>query len=190
MPKGSSGRKGRRRAEERQVHRMLDEGDLDGLADLLNEQFGTRVAEVNAEGIRAVPGAVDSDLAEFRRRVREDPAGALELVRGPPLDGLDAPWAASQRAQIQIEIVAAAHAACRLDPTNAAEYLRMGLGGAPGDASLWIALLGVAGRSKSVQAVEMVYGWARDTYATAGPGTVPTAIEREYAQWRRKLPSG
>jgi hypothetical protein len=40
------------------------------------------------------------------------------------------------RAQIQAEIVAAAHAACRLDPANAAEYVRKGLVGAPGDASL------------------------------------------------------
>jgi hypothetical protein len=169
---------------------MLDEGDLVGLADLLNEQFGTRVAEVDAQGIRAVPGAADSDLAQFRRQVREDPAGALELVRGPPLDGVDAPWAAPMRAQIQTEIVAAAHAACRLDPANAAEYLRMGLRGAPGNASLWIALLGVAGRAKSMQAVEIVYGWACDTYTTAGPGTVPTDIQREYARWRRELPSG
>ena len=169
---------------------MLDDGDLDGLADLLNEHVGKRVAEVHAEGIRIVPGALDSDLAQFRRQVREDPAGALELVRGPPLDGFDAPWAAPMRAQIQTEIVAAAHSACRLDPANEAEYLRMGLLGAPGDASLWIALLGAAGSARSMQALDMAYAWARDTYATAGPGAVPADIQHEYARWRRKLTPG
>jgi hypothetical protein len=168
---------------------MLDEGDLEGLADLMNESFGRRVAEVTAEGLGLVPGAIDSDVTQFRRRVREDPTWALDLVRGPPLQGLDAPWAVPLREQIQEEIVAAAHAACRLDPANTAEHLRKGLRGAPGDASLWIALFGVAGRAGSMQALEMAYGWARDTFATAGPGTVPADVEREYAHWRRELTS-
>lgn len=175
------------RAAEKLVHRLLDQGDLDGLADLMNECMDGRVAEVNPEGIGLIPGVVHSDIDEFRRRVREDPGGALDLVRGRPLAGIDVPWAAPLREQLQTEIAAAAHAACRLDPENAAEYLRRGLVGAPGDASLWIALLGSAGRAKSMPALEMAYGWARDTYATAGPGTVPTVVTREYEHWQRKL---
>jgi hypothetical protein len=61
---------------------------------------------------------------------------------GPPLAGVQADWAGPIRSQVQSEIVAAAHAACRLDPANRAEYLRKGLLGAPSDASLWIALFG------------------------------------------------
>jgi hypothetical protein len=175
------------RADEKLVHRLLDEGDLDGLADLLNECAGGRVAEVTGEGIGLIPGALHSDLGEFRRRVQEDPGGALNLVRGRPLEGIDAPWTLRLRPHIQTEIAAAAHAACRLDPENTAEYLRKGLLGAPGDTSLWIALLGWAGSAQSMPALEMAYGWARDTYATAGPGTVPTAVTREYEHWRRKL---
>lgn len=67
--------------------------------------------------------------------------------------------------------------------------MRKGLVVAPGDASLWIALLGVAGKAKSIRAVEMAYESARDTYATAGPGTVPTEVTRQYALWLRKLRS-
>ena len=118
---------------------------------------------------------------------REDPGAALNLVRGPPLQGLDAPWAAAVREQLQVEIVAAAHAAYRLDPAHTAEHLRKGLLGAPGDASLWIALLGVAGRADSMEALEMAYGWACDTFATAGPGIVPADVERAYAHWRAEL---
>lgn len=182
-------RKRRLRAEEDRVHRLLDEGDIEGLAELLNDHTGARVAEVNQEGIGLIPGAIDSDLHEFRRLVLEDPSRALDLVRGPPLAGVDADWAGPIRSQIQTEIVVAAHAACRLDPPNAAEYLRKGLVGAPSDASLWIALFGVAGKSKSLRALEMAYGWARDTYATAGPRTVPTEVTREYELWKRKLRS-
>jgi hypothetical protein len=182
-------RKRRRSAEEERVRRMLDEGDLEGLADLMNEHFAARVVDVQPEGIGLIQGAVESDVILFRRRVREDPAAALNLVRGPPLQNMDTPWAVAVREQLQAEIVAAAHAACRLDPANTAEHLRKGLLGAPGDATLWIGLFGVAGRSGSVQALEMAYGWARDTYATAGPGTVPADVEREYAHWRRELAS-
>ena len=189
MAGSSFGRKRRRRAEEERVRRMLDEGDLEGLADLMNEHFGAGVVDVQPEGIGLIPGAVDSDLILFRRRVREDPGAALNLVRGPPLQDMDAPWAVALREQIQSEIVAAAHGACRLDPANRAEHLRKGLLGAPGDASLWIALFGVAGRSGSVQALEMAYGWARDTFSKAGPGSVPADIEHEYAHWRRELAS-
>jgi hypothetical protein len=191
MPRAPFARKRRQRSQERAdeklVHRLLEEGDLDGLAHLLNERVGGRVAEVNQEGIQLPPGAVHSDVHEFLRRVREDPVGALDLVRGRPLEGIDAPWAVPLREQLQTEIVAAAHAACRLDPGNTADYLRKGLVGAPGDASLWIALLGCAGKAKSMPALEMAYRWARDTYATAGPGTVPTVVTREYEHWQRKL---
>jgi hypothetical protein len=189
MPRSPFVRKRRRRAEEDYVHSLLDEGDLEGLAELINGHAGVRVVEVVEEGIQWIPGSANTDLDEFRRRAREDPGGALDLVQGPPLAGVGAPWAVPVRAQIQAEIVAAAHAACRLDPTNAAEYVRKGLIGAPGDASLWIALLGVAGRAKSVRALEMAYEWARDTYATAGPGTVPPEVTRQYALWQRKLHS-
>jgi hypothetical protein len=182
---GKAARK--RRREEKRVHALLDEGDLEGLADLLNEYAGARVAEVDEEGIGLVPGAVASDLHEFRRRVREDPGGALDLVRGPPLAGIDSAWAVPMREEIQGEIVAAAHAACRLDPSNAADYLRQGLTGAPYDATLWIALLGWAGKSRSMRALDMAYGWAREQFSTAAPGTVPTDITREYEHWQRKL---
>lgn len=178
-------KKRRRRAEDELVSRLLENGDLDGLADLLNDYAGRPVADVTDEGLGLIPGAVESDLYEFRRRVREDPGGALDLVRGVPLAGLDAPWAVPLRAEIQAEIVAAAHAACRLDPTNTAEYLRQGLTGAPLDASLWIALFGVARRSKP--ALDMAYGWARDTYATAAPGAVPADVTREYERCLRAL---
>ncbi|HWF15041.1 MAG TPA: hypothetical protein VG244_02555 [Acidimicrobiales bacterium] len=184
---GKAARK--RHREEKRVHALLDEGDLEGLADLLNDYAGAQVAEVDHEGLGLIPGTVASDLDEFRQRVREDPGGALDLVRGPPLGGVDWPWAVPLRAEIQSEIAAAAHAACRLDPTNAADYLRKGLTGAPHDVSLWIALLGLAGRGRSIRAVEMAYGWARDTFATGVPDTVPTDITREYERWQRKLRS-
>ena len=64
-------RKRRRSAEEERVRRMLDEGDLEGLADLMNEHFGARVVDVQPEGIGLIPGAVESDVILFRRRVRE-----------------------------------------------------------------------------------------------------------------------
>jgi hypothetical protein len=166
MPRPPFVRKSHRRVEEDYVHSLLDEGDLEGLAEFVNEQAGTLVVEAVQAGIRWIPGSAKTDLDEFRRLVREDPGGALDLVRGPPLAGVDASWAVPLRAQVQAEIVAAAHAACRLDSTNAAEYVRKGLVGAPGDASLWIALLGVAGKAKSIRAVDMVYESARDTYAT------------------------
>ena len=187
MAGSSFGRKRRQRADEERVWRMLEEDDLEGLAELMNEYFGTPVVDVNADGLGVIPGAIASDVILFRRRVREDPGAALNLVRGPPLQNVDAPWASAEREQLQSEIVAATHAACRLDPANTAEYLRKGLRGAPGDPSLWIALFGVAGRAGSIQALEMAYGWARDTFATAGPGSVPADVEREYADWRREL---
>jgi hypothetical protein len=40
-----------------------------------------------------------------------------------------------------------------------------------------------------MRALEMAYGWERDTYATAGPGTVPPEVTRQYAPWQRKLHS-
>jgi len=190
MPRVPFVRKHGRRAEKDRVHQMVDDGDLEGLVELLNEQAGTRVAEVDQGGIRSIPGATNTDLDELRRLAQEDPGRALDLVRGPPLLGIEGSWAGPLRAQIQTEIVVAAHAACRLDPTNAAEYLRKGLVGAPGDTSLWIALLSVAGQAGSMPALEMVYGWALDTFASAGPGTVPTEITREFALWQRNLRSG
>lgn len=122
MPRPPFARKRRRRADEDYVRSLLEEGDLEGLAELINGQAGAPVVEVDLEGIRWIPGSANTDLDEFRRLVREDPGAALDLIRGPPLAGVDASWATPVRAQIQT--------ACRLDPTNGAEYLRKALIGA------------------------------------------------------------
>ena len=87
MARAPFDRQRRRSAEDEQFDRLLDAGDLEGLADLLNEQFGSRVAEVVEGKIRMIPGAVNSDVGVFRRLVREDPGGALDLVRETPHSG-------------------------------------------------------------------------------------------------------
>ncbi len=93
------------------------------------------------------------------------------------------------REEIQAEIVATAHSACRLDPANAAEYLRKGLTGAPDNSSLWIALLDLGGRAGSRQAVHLAYRMSRDTYAAGGDGRVPQVVTRSYERWQQTLRS-
>ncbi len=167
---------------ENRVHQLIADGDLEALAELVNEQVGSRVVEVDAGGIRSAVGEVATDLDEFRRRLREDPGGALDLVRGPPLAGVDAAWAIPIRAQIRSEIADAAYAACRLDPANSADYLWKALVAAPGNSSLWIARMRVAGESGSMSDLEMVYGNARATYASAGGRYFPWALAPEAPQ--------
>lgn len=174
------------RGDEDQLDRLIDSGDLVSLAELLNRECGAEVVTVDDGGIRLVDG-VTTDVEQFRRLAPEDPGAALALVRGVPLGNIESDWAVPFRAELQAEIVAAAHSACRLDPDNATDYLRQGLTGAPGDPSLWIALLGVAGRSGSVEALELGYKMAGETYETGTPSTVPLEVQREYLGWRERL---
>lgn len=179
-----------------QVWDLLRADDLEGLADLMNAWAGSKIVEVDEEGIGIVKGVEITDVQRFRRLAREDPAAALNLVRGPPSIGedsawpeigYDSPWAEEARQEFQAEIVATAHSACRLDPANAADYLRQGLTGAPADTSLWISLFDVAMRAGSKRALDMAYGWAEQTYATGGDGTVPAVVTDAYERWRAEL---
>jgi hypothetical protein len=172
-----------------QVWELLRADDLEGLADLMNTWAGSKIVEVDEDGIGIVKGFEITEVQRFRRLAREDPAAALNLVRGPPSIGCDSswpeigydsPWAEEARKEFQAEIVATAHSACRLDPAHAADYLRQGLTGAPADTSLWISLFDVAIRGGSRRALDMAYGWAEKTYATGGDGTVPAVVRHAY----------
>jgi hypothetical protein len=167
---------------------LLRSNDLQGLADLMNEAWGAEVVDVDEDGIGIKKGVVISDVQQFRRLAPEDPAAALKLVRGPPLMGADYPWAEEARREVQAEIVATAHSACRLDPAHAADYLRQGLTGAPADTSLWISLFDVAIRGRSREALDIAYGMAKKTYATGGDGAVPGVVIRAYERRCAELP--
>jgi hypothetical protein len=92
---------------------------------------------------------VECDWDVFLRLVDADPASALDLVAGEPLEGVDAEWALPWRVDIGQRIASCALGLARGhlrdgDVSAARETARRGLRAAPCDENLWILLLDVA----------------------------------------------
>jgi hypothetical protein len=92
---------------------------------------------------------VECDWDVFLRLVDADPASALDLVAGEPLEGVDAEWALPWRVDIGQRIASCALGLARGhlrdgDVSAARETARRGLRAAPYDENLWILLLDVA----------------------------------------------
>lgn len=92
---------------------------------------------------------VECDWQAFRDLAAADPATALGLVTGPPLDGVDGNWARAWRVEMARAIAACAvglagnHLAAG-GPEGAREAARRGVLAVPYDDGLWVVLLEAA----------------------------------------------
>jgi hypothetical protein len=92
---------------------------------------------------------VDCDWDAFLRLVDADPAGALDLVSGEPLEGVESEWALPWRVDMGQRIASCALKVAQAylvdgDVSASRITARRGLRAAPYDENLWILLLDVA----------------------------------------------
>jgi hypothetical protein len=106
-----------------------------------------RLRPEGKQGLQLVD--TDCDWQVFRSMADADPAAALGLVTGPPLDGVDSDWARAWRVEMARVIAACAvelardHLAAG-SPEGAREAARRGLLAVPYDDGLWVVLLDAA----------------------------------------------
>jgi len=131
---------------------------------------------------------VECDWEEFLHLAETDPQGALELVNGEPLEGVEAEWARPWHVDMNERIVRCALEGAQMhlgagDISAARETVRRGLRAAPYEDNLWILLLELAatvgrgGLSEQWEEIVTVLGERKE------PG-VPPAIRASYQRLR------